>query len=81
MIGGDRKVTRQEELVTAIQNIGVVISVCGFLCFGMSANDFTALFFFVVAVIGIIVTIVCQVILDKLKKNKGQHRQAHDLYH
>lgn len=77
--------SKKEEYTNAIQNVGAVLFFLGILGGCMAGNEIMLIVCFAVACIGVLLIYATEYIMDKLEqkeeqKNKGPHRQAHDLY-
>lgn len=70
--------SRKEERLLAIQNIGACAFVIGLLFTGMACNGFTFILFSIILMAGVVDVWICDILLDKLdedddllQKNKG----------
>lgn len=75
----------KEICINASQNVGAILFILGILGGSMAVNEIMLIICFVIACMGVLLIYAAEYIMDNLEqkekqKNKGQHRQAHDLY-
>lgn len=76
--------TRKEERINALQNIGAALFIIGLTGSITVDNCIVLIISWGLIFLGSLLIFIGENKMDKLKKskkNKGQHRQAHDLYH